>query len=188
MNARGFYLASAAALLVGVSPSTASIPNESVRLVQNPIEWRIFASREGRFQVMLPTPPETHTEAVNLPGQSISLHTFAANDSQSEYLITYSDYPQEFITQLGEPTQFLQSVKQGFLSGIQANEDFSMVLRLDGYPGLEVEYTTAEGTIGFARFYLVNSRLYQVIATSRGVESGSFPENADRFLTSFALQ
>ncbi|WP_017661184.1 hypothetical protein [Baaleninema simplex] len=188
MNARWFCLVPTVALCLGVSPSSASVPPGSVVLAQDSSHWQVFASQEGRFQVMMPEPPRTSTESVSFPGEPIALHAFAAKDSQSEYLVTYSDYPNEFIARMGEPTQFLQAVKQGFLSGIEASEEFSSALQLEGYPALEVEYTTPEGAAGFARFYLVNSRLYQVIATSRENASGDFSENADRFFASFDLR
>ncbi|MGC9503949.1 hypothetical protein [Baaleninema sp.] len=188
MNARWFCLVPTVALGLGVPPCAASIPPELVVLAQDSSTWRVFASQEGRFQVMMPEPPQTSTESIDFPGEPIALYAFAAKDSQSEYLVTYSDYPNEFIDRMGEPTQFLQAVKQGFLAGIEANEEFSTVLQLEGYPALEVEYTTPEGAAGLARFYLVNSRLYQVIATSNETASGNFSENADRFFTSFDLR
>jgi hypothetical protein len=192
MNAKWLFLAPMVALLFSVSPSLAQQPGQSsapsTLVAQSSADWFVFSSREGRFQVMLPESPETLTQAVELPGESISLYAFAAEDGQSEYLITYSDYPYEFIDRMGEPTQFLDAVKQGFLVGVSAREQLSTQLSLEGHPGLEVEYVTPDGLPGYARFYLVDNRLYQTIATPRNQANSSFPANADRFFGSFDLR
>lgn len=192
MNAKRLFLISLCTLLVSLSPSLVrqvqgSSPGSDV-LLQASTDWQRFQSTEGRFEVLLPKQPERMQQMVDLPGESISLYAFASEDGSAEYLISYADYPQEFISRIGEPSEFLQAVKEGFLGGIEAQDVVTQSRRLQGYPGLMVEYVTPNGAPGYAHFYLVNDRLYQVIVTSNPRNSERWPENAQRFLTSFDLR
>ncbi|MFP4317485.1 MAG: hypothetical protein ACLFM4_09115 [Phormidium sp.] len=157
-------------------------------LAQASTAWRAFESTEGRFEVMLPKPPERMQQMLDLPGESIPLYSFACEDASADYLISYADYPQEFISRIGEPSEFLDAVKEGFLGGVQAEDVVTQSRRLQGYPGLVVEYMTPDGAAGYAHFYLVNDRLYQVMVTSKSGNSGNWTENAQRFLSSFNLR
>ena len=192
MNANRLLLLSFCTLLVSLSPSLVqqvqgSSPTSDV-LVQASPAWRRFQSTEGRFEVMLPKPPEQMQQMVDLLGESIPLYAFASEDTSADYLISYADYPQEFISRIGEPSEFLQAVKEGFLGGIEARDVVTQSRRLQGYPGLMVEYMTPDGASGYAHFYLVNDRLYQLMVTSQPRNSGNWPDNAQRFLTSFDLR
>lgn len=192
MNANRLLLMSLFTLLVSLSPSLVrqaqgSFPHPD-SLAQASTTWQTFQSTEGRFEVMLPTPPERMQQMVDLPGESIPLYAFASEDTSADYLISYADYPQEFISRIGEPSEFLQAVKEGFLGAISAQDVVMQSRRLQGYPGLVVEYMTPDGASGYAHFYLVNDRLYQVIVTSQSDNSGNWPENAQRFLMSFNLR
>lgn len=212
MNAHRLLLISCCTLLVSLSPSLArqaqgwslgpdvhsnvhSNVSSNVHsnvssgpLAQASPAWRDFRSTEGRFEVMLPKPPERMQQMIDLPGESIPLYSFACEDTSADYLISYADYPQEFISRIGEPSEFLNAVKEGFLGGVQARDVVTQSRRLQGYPGLVVEYMTPDGAAGYAHFYLVNDRLYQVMVTSKGGNSDNWPENAQRFLSSFNLR
>ncbi|MFO8040989.1 MAG: hypothetical protein R6U67_16260 [Sodalinema sp.] len=194
MNANRLLLISFCTLLVSLSPSLArqaqgwSPRSNTLAQVSTPTAWQTFQSTEGRFEVMVPKPPERMQQRVDLPGDSISLYAFASEDTSADYLISYADYPQEFISRIGEPSEFLDAVKEGFLGGIEAQDVVTQSRRLQGYPGLVVEYMTPDGASGYAHFYLVNDRLYQVMVTSQRSDSDNWQENAQRFLTSFNLR
>lgn len=193
MNTKRLLLMSLFTLLVSLTPSLAqqalgSFPHvESVAQGSN--SWSSFQSREGRFEVLFPRQPEQMQQRVELPpGESTTQYAFASEDGLAEYLISYTDYPEEFMSRIGEPSDFLQAVKEGFLGGVGARDVVSQSRRLQGYPGLRVEYVTSNGLSGYAHFYLVNERLYQIIVTPQTRNASNWSENAQRFLTSFSLR
>ncbi|MCC5899920.1 MAG: hypothetical protein JJU32_18635 [Phormidium sp. BM_Day4_Bin.17] len=192
MTPKRLLLMSLFTLLVSLTPSLAQRALGSFAylepVAQGSDSWRSFQSREGRFEVLFPQQPERMQQRVELPGQSTTQYAFASEDGLAEYLISYTDYPQEFISRIGEPSDFLQAVKEGFLGGIGARDVVTQSRRLQGYPGLSVEYVAPNGLSGYAHFYLVNDRLYQIIVTPQSGNAGNWSENAQRFLTSFSLR
>ncbi|WP_159784656.1 hypothetical protein [Sodalinema gerasimenkoae] len=192
MTPKRLLLTSLFTLLVSLTPSLAQQALGSFAylepVAQGSDSWRPFQSREGRFEVLFPQQPERMQQRVELPGESTTQYAFASEDGSAEYLISYTDYPQEFISRIGEPSDFLQAVKEGFLGGIQARDVVSQSRRLQGYPGLRVEYVTPNGLSGYAHFYLVNERLYQIIVTPQSRNAGNWSDNAQRFFSSFSLR
>ena len=126
MNAKRLLLTSLFTLLVSLTPSLAQRAlgsfSYSQPVAQGSNSWRPFQSREGRFEVLFPRQPEQMQQRVELPGQATTQYAFASEDGLAEYLISYTDYPQEFISRIGEPSDFLQAVKEGFLGGIRARD------------------------------------------------------------------
>ncbi|MGB6169838.1 MAG: hypothetical protein WBF52_19815, partial [Geitlerinemataceae cyanobacterium] len=60
-------------------------------------------------------------------------------------------------------------------------------ISLGSYPGVDLYYQGFDGLSYKQRLYIVNRRMYMLVAATSEVVSSSFVEDADRFLNSFEL-
>ena len=138
-----------------------------------------FVSEEGNFSVMMPGTPTEESEST---AEGIDIHMFSAESGSTAYVVGYSDFPQEIID-VTDPEMLLGFAQDGAVgSGALISE---APITLNGYPGKDLKFEEAsEGLIIYARIYLVDNRLYQVIATT---EDSDMPTEISEFLDSFKL-
>ncbi len=184
MHVRLLVLSAVSVALAGVPAQTQTLdPLPVMQVASAPLEWQLFSSTEGRFQVQMPGIPLDETQTIDF----LSLYVASLEASRDRFLVAYADYPREVVDRQ-DPTPILQGVQQGFVSRIQGEVLAERSVNLSGYPGREIRYQTASGGEGVARFYLVEERLYQVVISTANEPTNRFDRDADRFLNSFRLQ
>ncbi|MFB2895904.1 hypothetical protein ACE1CI_23590 [Aerosakkonemataceae cyanobacterium BLCC-F50] len=157
---------------------------ESVVQFQQPIlltqqaSWNEFSSEKGRFAVSMPGTPKEETET-NQDGSTE--HSFSLISDDSAFLIHYSDIPDIENLSKEEITTLLDKAPNDFAKDAKAKLINAQTVSLDGHPGKEFELKLKEGINGKGRVYLVNQRLYIVLAMA------AKPENQQIFLDSFRL-
>jgi hypothetical protein len=77
--------------------------------------------------------------------------------------------------------ELLDDAPDAFAKGANAQLTQSQNIILDGNPGKEFEFTSTEGFSGKGRVYLVEQRLFLVVAIAAQTQ------NIQRFLDSFRL-
>ncbi|HYC44103.1 MAG TPA: hypothetical protein VED01_01345 [Burkholderiales bacterium] len=151
-------------------------------------EWKPLPVSEGGFSVLMRPQPQYARQVLDTPAGNITAHLYSSDRPDSYFAVGYSDYPIALV--LGSsPDALFAGVRDTWVRRIDGRLGVSSPLRLEGkYQGLEF---TAEGrvkdvdTFLQARIYLVDQRLYQVIAMGKKAE---FPQAvANRFLNSFKL-
>ena len=152
-------------------------------------EWRTIDVAEGAFRVLMPGQPHIANQQFETPAGRMSAHLYSSDRPAAYYAVGYSDYPLAFA--LGEnPDKIFNGVRDTWLRRIGGRLTGPVrKLTLAGkYPGLEFTAEgKAKGADAFmqARLFLVDQRLYQVIAMGRKNE---VPQgDINRFLNSFAL-
>lgn len=128
-------------------------------------------------------------QELETPAGRMSAHLYSSDRPDAYYAVGYSDYPLTLIIG-AEPEQIFVGVRDTWLRRTQGKLISSdRGIKLEGrYPGMEF---TAEGKSGDAdtfvqaRLYLVDQRLFQVIAMGRkqAVPQGTI----NRYLNSFAI-
>jgi hypothetical protein len=151
-------------------------------------EWKPLPVSDGGFSVLMRPQPQYARQVLDTPAGKITAHLYSSDRPDSYFAVGYSDYPIALV--LGSsPDALFAGVRDTWVRRIDGKLIVSSPLKLEGkYAGLEF---TADGkvkdadTFLQARMYLVDQRLYQIIAMGR---KSAFPQAvANRFLTSFKL-
>lgn len=147
--------------------------------------WRPFVSESGNFSVNVTTTPIVTPQQVEYQGMSLLWRQFTIYNlmaSEDTYQIAYVDLPDSVSTDAADAllsnvaTTVLESINVGPLSSM------GTPIMLQGYPGREYLTTGNNGISYVVRFYLVDNRLYGVMAGSRSVH------NLNQFLNSFRFR
>lgn len=154
-----------------------------------PSEWRELAVSEAGFRVLMRGDAVYVRQELDTPAGRMSAHLYSSDRPDAYYAVGYSDYPLAIIIG-ARPEEIFAGVRDTWLRRTQGKLISSnQELTLDGqHPGMEF---TAEGKSGDvdtfvqARLYLVDQRLFQVIAMGpkHAVPQGTI----NRYLKSFAL-
>jgi len=166
------------------------LPTYQVTLVHNTFSpsstlvaqtsWNEFSSSEGKFAVSMPGTPKQETETDE---DGLTAHSFTVElqNPDSAYLVTYYDVPEVAKATPEQVKELLDGTPDAFAKGGNANLTRSQNIILDGNPGREFEFTSTEGFSGKGRVYLVQQRLFLVVAIAPQTQS------IQRFLESFRL-
>ena len=161
----------------------------AVLLACTPSEWRPLKVSEAGFSVLMRGQPNYMKQDLPTPAGPMTAHLYSSDRPASYYAIGYSDYPLGLM--VGEdPQKVFAGVRDTWvrrINGRVAGPESQLTLA-GRYPGLEFSAEgTAKGEEAFvqARVYLVDQRLFQLIAMGR---KNQVPQGeVNRFLNSFEL-
>jgi hypothetical protein len=152
----------------------------------DPREWKEFASKEGRFKVLMPgTPKKDKAETESDFGKGV-LHMNTAQAGKTIYGANYCDFPAKI--RKVPLKQVLDSSRDGAVANLEGKLVSEKDVRLgkQRVPGREIQIDVAGGKRLFrARVYLVEQRLYQVVVF--GTKEAATSKETDKFLDSFKL-
>jgi hypothetical protein len=151
-------------------------------------EWQEFSSEEGGFSVLMPGTPRENVQRTGAPGSSIHHASFQVKFQASSYVVSYSNLDREMLG-IESPSEFLANTMDVALDVMNAQLMTQQDIALDGNPGKAFSATaTIEGveTAIEGRYYLVEDRLYQVLAM--GHEGSVSEADKQKFLESFKLR
>jgi hypothetical protein len=152
-------------------------------------EWREMEISEGGFSVLMRGDPHYLRQDLETPAGKMAAHLYSSDRPESYFAVGYSDYPLALIVG-AQPDQLFNSVRDTWVRRIKGRLVASdNTIKLAGkYPGMEF---SAEGsdpkgdTFVQSRLFLVDQRLYQLVAMGR---KGEVPQGTvNRFLNSFRL-
>ena len=151
-------------------------------------EWRELAVSDGGFAVLMRGPPLYTPQRLDTPAGKMSAHLYRSDRPDAYFAVGYTDYPIALAVG-SDPAMALAGSRDTWVKRINGKLVSSSPLKLAGkHPGMQF---TAEGryqdrpAIVEGRLYLVDQRLYQVIALTR---KGEIPQGVvNRYLESFRL-
>ncbi|MBO9997880.1 MAG: hypothetical protein J7641_02555 [Cyanobacteria bacterium SID2] len=163
-------------------------PHLSVLAVGDVADWQALENLDAGFAVTMP--PGTLREGVQPVETSfgtLDMYILGVDLNDRALAVMVAEFP-AFFGAIPRSTLF-----DGAIEGVVANvnERFSQdrQISLAGYPGLEMFYEGRDGLIYRHRLYLVDRRLYQVVAVipsdTSEVEKVAFFEDAEPFFESF---
>ncbi len=151
-------------------------------------DWKEFSSDKGNFTVSMPSTPKESTQAVDTVAGSINLTMYSVEVSDSAFLVSYADYPQDMMS-TADPLKVLDGAMNGQITNFGGTVLSSSDVSLSDNPGREFsasgKVTTAGDGSLRGRIYLVKNRLYQIIVV--GLKDKVKTEDVDKFLKSFKL-
>ncbi|MGB3239701.1 MAG: hypothetical protein WBB29_15505 [Geitlerinemataceae cyanobacterium] len=165
------------------SQSTLNAPS---RLEVAQETWQSFSRPEGGFAVQMP--PGTVREGVQ-PTETelgtIDIHLLGIDLPTRLYAVIYQDFPDAL--EGTTPESLLDSTLQGVMGNVSQRLQDDRSISLGSYPGVDLYYQGFDGLSYKQRLYIVNRRMYMLVAATSEVVSSNFVEDADRFLNSFEL-
>jgi hypothetical protein len=175
------------ALSAVVSPPSASNstspparPAVKAEFVKNQTKsvWQPFTPQQGKFTVLMPGVPE-ETQKAGVSG-------FEVNRSQDSviYGVSYIDFPIAPKDREGGVTEVFVGTKTGFEENRHVLVS-DRAVELQGHPGREMKFTRADGVVTHCRVYVVNQRLYLVVA--RTTREQALAKSIEGFLNSFQI-
>jgi hypothetical protein len=164
-------------------PSTLN-PQPHSEIAQEP--WQSFSRPEGGFAIQMP--PGTVREGVQ-PMETelgaIDIHLLGIDLPTRLYAIVYQDFPDAF--EGSSPEALLNSTLEGVKGNVSRRLQADQSITLGSYPGIDLYYEGFDGLSYKQRLYIVNRRMYMLVAATSEAVSPSFIEDADRFFNSFEL-
>lgn len=151
-------------------------------------EWQELTINEGGFSVLMRGQANYARQPMDTPAGRMVGHLYSSDRPDGYFAVGYSDYPIAHV--IGSPPQeVLTGVRDTWVKRVDGKLTMTGSIEIGGkYPGVEF---VAEGKVKGAdtflhgRLYLVDQRLYQVIALAR---KGEMPQGVvNRFLRSFKL-
>ncbi len=144
--------------------------------------WRTVRSSAGRFEVSLPGPARTSQESLDTSAGTLKQQQFLVNLGQRAFMVTYVDYPEANVRELG-PGKVFENIREGVRDD-GATDLCHAGLKLGPHQGCALSYRKEGRFWVKSRLYLVGSRLYQLTATG---QKPLDPATVRRFFESFKI-
>jgi hypothetical protein len=165
-------------------PQSTLNPQSRLKVAQE--TWQSFSRPDGGFAVQMP--PGTVREGVQ-PTETelgpIDIHLLGIDLPTRLYAVVYQDFPDAF--EGLSPEALLNSTLEGVKGNVSRRLQDDRSILLGNYPGIDLYYEGFDGLSYKQRLYIVNRRLYMLVAATSETVSPSFVEDADRFFNSFEL-
>jgi hypothetical protein len=148
------------------------------------IEWKEFSSPEGTFSILMPGQPAQSNQTVKTAAGDMELHQYMVELRSGAYGVIYSDLPPLFLQQPDAARRLLDGGRDGAVSQVKGKLVSEDIIHIGLNPGRELHVEFAKGTIR-TRMYLINARLYQVVAVIPSGHEQKASEDTTKFLDSF---
>ena len=151
-------------------------------------EWQELAVSDGGFAILMRGPPHYVSQQLDSPAGKMSAHLYSSDRPDAYFAVGYTDYPLAIVVS-SAPDPIFAGARDTWVKRIKGTLVSTSPLELAGkYPGIQF---TAQGvyqdreTLVEGRLYLVDQRLYQIVAMTRKGEIAQGVVN--RYLDSFRL-
>ena len=144
-------------------------------------KWRTFTSPSGDFSVLMPAAPKLSQSVHKSFVGAVKENTYTTQAGGSTYSASYSELPGIAVT-LGGSNTIFKKAKEGLLKEAGGTESSFNEISLGNSEGRELNFTAGSG-IGKARFFLIDKRLYVIVASGPNGAAAAM----SRFLNSFKL-
>lgn len=149
----------------------------------DPVEFKPFASADGRYKVLAAGPVKTETAEVKTPSGPLTLTLDSVKAGGATYLVTYIDAPEAVAK--GPPGPRLDKVRdanKGADGKVLSEKD--VTVGDEKHPARDLLIEKPGGRLR-ARAVIAGTRLYQVMIQGPAEVVGS--KDADRFFESFEV-
>ena len=150
-----------------------------------PEGWIVVAPDETGFRVAMPRMPESRTQSVETPAGTIVMHVYTLDEGYRSMSVAYGDYPGGLIEANG-PDPILDGARDGAVANLRGTLVSHDRIRSGFHQGRDVAIASPDGELLYRmRFFLIDRRLYQIIAVAKPEEAQGGEVQA--FLDSFVV-
>jgi hypothetical protein len=151
-------------------------------------EWQELTVHEGGFSILMRGQPQYVRQTLDTPAGKMEAHLYAAEGPNAYFAIGYSDYPLALVLG-GSAQELFAGVRDTWVRRLEgrlvSQDDRISAGKYPGYAFSAVGRAKGADAILDARLYLVDQRLYQIVAITRRHEVAQGVVN--RYLDSFRL-
>ncbi|MBE9117586.1 hypothetical protein IQ249_16940 [Lusitaniella coriacea LEGE 07157] len=153
--------------------------------------WRLFASPQGDFTILMPGEPIATQATTNIDTVAVDIQGFVVQryDDTVQYLVTRIEIPDELNITGTEPNQLLTAMQNQILSQTNGQLVEQSRVMLGDYPGQEMKLQTVDENdrafVVINRIYWVDRQLYQLSVTVPTSLEPSLAGSSQGFLDSF---
>lgn len=149
----------------------------------DPIEYKPYASADGRYKVLAAGPVKSETTEVKTPTGTVTVTLDTVKAGGVTFLVTYADAPEAVAkSPPGPRLDKVRDANKGADGKVVSEKDITV--GDDKHPGREVWIDKPGGRLR-ARAIIAGPRLYQV--TVQGPADWVGSKEADRFFDSFEV-
>ena len=132
-------------------------------------EWHGLSVPEGGFAILMRGQPQYFPQQFDTPAGKLSAYLYSSDRPDAYFAVGYTDYPLALAVG-AEPDKVFAGARDTWLKRIGGTAAMTTPLKLDGkYPGVQFsaagKYQDRDALLE-GRLYLVDQRLYQIIALS----------------------
>jgi hypothetical protein len=129
-----------------------------------PSGWRVFSSKEGGFKIALPGKPAESKQRVATATATLDVYLFVVDAKDGgAYVVSYSDLPADDVKP-GSESKRLDLARDGAVSNARGKLRNEKEIKLDGFPGRELDIETDKGQRIRMRVVAAKQRLVQAMA------------------------
>lgn len=145
-------------------------------------QWKEYASREGKFTILLPGEPTTGYRPINTDSPSSITYVINLQTPTTAYIIAYFDIPDP-LTDSGKIKKLIDETRDRIIKlyslKLQSESDLSQL----NYSGRMLRMRTQDGKTFLTRILLVKQRIYHlsIVLLANQKESG----DAEKYFESF---
>ncbi|MFC1484531.1 hypothetical protein ACFL6Q_05745 [Candidatus Neomarinimicrobiota bacterium] len=173
------------ALIFAVAGSIGSIYGPRLfNYVSLNLSFRDYISEEGRFTVLMPKNVDYQVQQVNTPGGLQEIHLFSARSGSFEYLVSYADYPEWYISSVDHAT-VLDGGRDGMVNNVFGELSVETILEVQDFPAREILIKAPQNSALKARIILAGNRLYMINVGSQ--TDNIYSHTVDKVLRSFKI-
>jgi hypothetical protein len=144
--------------------------------------WKEYRSKENHFRALFPGEPKATTSKV----KGVELKAFAVETDKNGYLVLVSDIPGAKFESEKMVEDRLDTIRNHVVKEQEAKVEKETKITLGGtLLGRDVLYTLKAGPVVRVRYFVVNGRIYQVLAY--GPKDWVAGADTEKFLDSFML-
>jgi hypothetical protein len=158
----------------------------SVIAAQAEIKFEPFTSKRCGFSILMPGTPKEETKKVKSGRGELDSTTFALGtlENKVHWMVTVVDYPADTPPELAD--KLLDGAVEGAMKNIKGKTlSEGKISLVNKYPGRQFQIEAEKIGIHRANVYLVNNRLYQIVA--RGPKDAVTSPDATKYFESFKL-
>lgn len=155
-----------------------------------PPSWVTVQRVDAKCRTSFPQDPRYETQWVMTSRGRLLLHRLVTAADEGVHMVCWYDVPRGTLRNV-KTADVLARMRDGLIAALEGQLVEEKPHRLIGpgnrpYPGLECRLTGPRGVQVRARFYLVNERLYQLLAVGTAAQVDA-PETRERFFDRFAV-
>ncbi|GEM_PF-5859310 len=149
-------------------------------------DWVVVQPADSSFSVEMPGKPQEQKKVVDSEIGKLDVFLYIYEQANSGYIVSYNDYPESAMNTNVVPDSVYNNAARSALASTRGTLISKNKITYRGHPGIELKYSIPGNVLVRSRYFLVNNRLYQLMAI--GNEETLYNSFSEWFFNSFKIK
>ncbi len=149
-------------------------------------DWVVVQPADSSFSVEMPGKPQEQKKVVDSEIGKLDVFLYIYEQANSGYIVSYNDYPESAMNSNVVPDSVYNNAARSALASTRGTLISKNKITYRGHPGIELKYSIPGNVLVRSRYFLVNNRLYQLMAI--GNEETLYNSFSEWFFNSFKIK